>query len=75
MPRAAEDQVLIIACDLCGSNFPTLRGVAWYDAIDHGLDVHRVQLLATPENARRFFRIVNPVSGRQVRTIKKLGSV
>jgi hypothetical protein len=37
------------------------------DAVDHALDEHRAQLLATPEYARRFLRIVNPETGKRAR--------
>lgn len=67
MPRALPTQPLLVACGWCGESFPTLRRSAWLDAVDHALDEHRVQLLATPEYARRFLRIVNPETGRQAR--------
>lgn len=67
MPRANPTQALIICCEWCGSSIPTFRRQAWVDAVDHALDEHRVQLLATPEYARRFLRIVNPETGRAAR--------
>lgn len=69
MPRALPTQPLLIACSWCGpgASLPTFRRQAWHDAIDHALDEHRAQLLAHPEYARRFLRIVNPETGKAAR--------
>jgi hypothetical protein len=66
MPRANPKQPLIVICELCGERIPTFRAGAWYAAIDHGLDVHRAQLLSAPENARRYFRVTHR-AGRPAR--------
>lgn len=77
MPRAHPTQPLVVVCELCaaansgGENplgrIPTFRAVAWYAAIDHALDYHRDKLLASPKEARRFFRVTNPATGRPSR--------
>jgi hypothetical protein len=67
MPRALPTQALLIHCGWCDQSLPTFRRQAWMDAVDHALDEHRAQLLATPEYARRFLRIVNPETGKRAR--------
>lgn len=74
MPRANPQQPLVIACELCRAalaplpaHIPTFRHCAWYDAIDHALDEHRRELLATPRYARRWFRITHLADGRPAR--------
>ncbi len=67
MAKNSPTQPLLIDCALCGSHIVTERRSAWVDAIDHALDEHRAQLLATPEYARRYFRITNPLTGKNAR--------
>jgi len=67
MPRAHPQQPLTICCELCDARIPSSRIKAWYEAIDHALDFHRATLLATPEYARRYFRVTNPATGKPAR--------
>jgi hypothetical protein len=67
MPRTHPQQPLTVACELCGDRLPTTYSRAAYDAIDHGIDVHRVQLLGAPELWRRWFRITHTAIGRPAR--------
>lgn len=70
----SQDQPLVVSCELCGASIATIRSRALYDAVDHGLDFHAAQLKATPKNVRKYFRIVDPVSGKQARIVKRIGS-
>jgi hypothetical protein len=68
VPKARPTQPLLISCAWCDpdSSIPTFRRQAWHDAVDHALDEHREQLLAT-KHVRRFLRIVNPETGKAAR--------
>ncbi len=62
MPDDAKFPITV-TCEWCGDRLLSTRGSAYYDAIDHALDRHRLKLLADPDDAGRAFTVSQPGAG------------